>query len=140
MSTLHKVNTSWVEGLLFDSLINNEHHVILDAKPESGGSNKGPNPKPLLLTSLAGCTGMDVVALLNKMRVNFSDFTIDVSAELGDEHPKMYQKIHLIYNIRMDEADHDKMQKAVDLSQDKYCGVSAMLKKVCPVTWEIKYR
>lgn len=139
MSSIHQVRTNLTEGMSFDSVIDDTHHIIMDAHTVNGGQNKGPAPKPLLLSSLAGCTGMDVVSLLNKMHVSFSDFSIDVKAVLGEEHPKMYEQIHIIYRIKILDTDRDKMQKAVHLSQDKYCGVSAMLKKVCPVTWEIQY-
>ncbi|MFN4971591.1 MAG: OsmC family protein [Bacteroidota bacterium] len=139
MSTVHEVKTTLLEGMSFNSVVDYSHHIVTDARVEHGGQDKGPTPKPLLLTSLAGCTGMDVVSLLHKMHVSFSDFSLDVKAVLGKEHPKMYEEIHIIYRIKISDNEHDKMQKAVTLSQDKYCGVSAMLKKVCPVTWEIQY-
>jgi putative redox protein len=134
----HQVKTNWKGGMAFDAQIN-EHHVIMDAHSEFGGQNLGAPPKHFLLSSLSGCTGMEIVSLLNKMHVPFSSFSIDVEAEITDEHPKVYKKIHLIYHIDMDESEHDKMRKAVTLSQDKYCGVSAMLKMVCPVSWEIQF-
>jgi putative redox protein len=115
----------------------NGHHLILDTTETNGGENKGPSPKPLILSSLAGCTGIDVVSLLNKMHVSYSDFNITVEADLGDEHPKMYTEIRLTYFIKTDE--RDKMEKAVQLSLEKYCGVSAMLRKVCPIIHKIVF-
>jgi putative redox protein len=136
MSTIHKSNTRFVGQMEFDTEING-HHITLDTSEASGGENKGPSPKPLILSSLAGCTGMDVVSLLNKMKVSYSNFNIAVEADLGDEHPRIYTEIRLTYFIKTE--DHDKMQKAVQLSMDKYCGVSAMLSKVCPIVSKIVY-
>lgn len=120
----------------FDTQINN-HHITLDTVPNGGGEDHGPSPKPLILSALAGCTGMDVVGILNKMRVTYSDFKIDVEADLTDEHPRVYSEIRVNYTIRI--AEKEKMEKAVKLSKDQYCGVSAMLQKVCPVKFEITY-
>ena len=117
-----------------------EHKVVVDADPQFGGEEKGPLPKPLLLNSLAGCTGMDVVSLLKKMRVEFSDLSIKIEANLTDEHPKYYDKIHLIYSIKAKEEDRAKVEKAVNYSQERYCGVSFMLAKAAELTYEIDLR
>ena len=82
---------------------------------------------------------MDVVSLLKKMRVDFEDFKIQVSGELTDEHPKYYHKIHLTYQFQGKDINASKVEKAVNLSQDKYCGVSHMLKQAAEITWDIKY-
>jgi putative redox protein len=108
--------------------------VSVDSHVKFGGQGKGPRPKPLLLFSLAGCTGMDVVSLLKKMRVDFTDFKIKVSAELTEDHPKYYHKIHLTYLFSGEDLDAGKIEKAVNLSQDKYCGVSYMLSKTAEIT------
>lgn len=134
----HEVNTQWLNNMSFESEVNG-HKILLDAAEEFGGQNKGPSPKPLLLTSFAGCTGIDVVSLLKKMRADFSDFNLKVTAELTNEHPKVYNRIHLVYQIKIAEMEREKMEKAVKLSQEQLCGVSTMLKKVCEVSWEIEY-
>ncbi len=90
--------------------------------------------------SLAGCTGMDVVSLLKKMRVTFEDLKISVDANLTDEHPKIYDAMHITYKFwGVKEADHTKVEKAVTLSKERYCGVSAMLEKASKLTFEIVY-
>ena len=122
----------------FESEINN-HIIIADADPKFGGEDKGPRPKPLLLISLAGCTGMDVISLLKKMRVEIDDLKIEVSGELTEEHPKYYHKIDLVYRIKGKEINKKKVEKAVNLSQEKYCGVTAMLKKVADISYTIEY-
>lgn len=122
--------------MTFESKVG-DYTIIMDAAPKVGGNNQGSRPKPLLLTSLAGCTGMDVVSLLKKMRVDFKDFQVDVQGELTEEHPKYYHKIHIIYILKGTGIDRSKVEKAVQLSQDKYCGVSAMLRKSAEITFEI---
>jgi putative redox protein len=136
MATIHKTSTQFMGKMEFDTEING-HHITLDTVPAGGGENHGPSPKPLILSSLAGCTGMDVVGVLNKMRATFSDFSIDVEADLTDEHPRVYSEIRVTYTIKTD--DRAKMEKAVSLSKDSYCGVYAMLKKVCEVKFQIVY-
>lgn len=133
-----EINLEWEGGMLFHSEVNG-HKVYVDADPSVGGTDKAPRPKPLMLVSLAGCTAMDVVSLLNKMRVPFDYFNVKVSADLTDEHPKIYSKVHLIYQIKGNNLDKEKVEKAVKLSQEKYCGVGAMFKKFSEYTFEIQY-
>lgn len=123
-------------GMSFETEIDN-FKIVVDADPKFGGKNKGPKPKPLVLNALTGCTGMDVVSLLKKMRVEFKDFEIKVDAEMTEDHPKYYNKIHLTYAIKADEADRAKIEKAVNYSQERYCGVSFMLSKAAELTYEI---
>jgi putative redox protein len=132
----HQVTTVWKEGMHFISDVNG-HELRLDAAAAFGGAGKGPQPKELMLTALTGCTGMDVVSLLAKMRVPFESFSINVKAHLTDEHPKYYNKVHLIYRIVTSPDNKDKVEKAINLSQEKYCGVSAMFKKFAELTYEL---
>ncbi len=131
------LKTAWIGKMKFDAVVSG-HHLIMDAVPEVGGENAGPRPKELMLASLSGCTGMDVISILNKMRQEVESFNITVEAELTEEHPKHYYKIHLIYEFRGNDLDMEKLKKAVDLSQEKYCGVSAVYKKAMELTYEIK--
>ena len=132
------IETHWAEGMAFETYLD-DHKLVADASSKVGGEGRGPRPKPLLLFSLAGCTGMDVVSLLKKMRVDIEDFKILVSGELTDEHPKYYHKIHLTYQFKGEDINTSKVEKAVNLSQDKYCGVSYMLKQAAEITWDIEY-
>lgn len=134
---LHETTTRWVKNLAFTSEIDS-HTLVMDAKADMG-DDSGPSPKKLLLSSLAGCTGMDVVSLLNKMRVPFTGLTLKVSAELTDEHPKVYSEITIIYQVFGQNLDKTKVEKAVKLSKEKYCGVSAMLEKNSPIKFIIEY-
>lgn len=113
------------------------YKIILDADEKSGGTNQGPKPKALTLVSLAGCTGMDVISILKKMRIVPDYFNIETEGELTEEHPKYYYKIHIRYVFKGKDLPIDKLKKAVDLSQDRYCGVSALLKHGAEITHEI---
>jgi len=137
--TLYSVDTKWLEGMAFENTADG-YKFNVDAAEEFGGMKKGPKPKLLLLNALAGCTGMDVVSVLRKMKQYFSWFNIKVEADLGDEHPKTYENIRLTYQFKAaDDLDDGKVRKAVILSQDRYCGVSAMLKKASNLSWKIEY-
>ncbi|MDD3743584.1 MAG: OsmC family protein [Lentimicrobiaceae bacterium] len=132
----HKVNTRWNENMQFDTVVNG-HHLIMDANAEVGGMDAGPRPKELLLAGLAGCTGMDVISILKKMRMEPAYFNIRIEADMTDEHPKHYQSMHIIYEFAGDNLDMDKINKAVSLSQERYCGVSHMYSKMMTLTHEI---
>lgn len=131
------VNVHWEGEMAFEANVS-EHRLLFDAKPEVGGNNRGPRPKALLMASLAGCTGMDVVSILKKMKVQPDGLNIVVEGTLAEEHPKAYTALHVIYEFTGDNLPVDKIQRAVELSQDKYCGVSATLKKAVDLTYEIK--
>ena len=133
----HSVKTTWINKMAFDSQVDN-HTFRIDTGGLLG-DNTGPSPKKLLLSSLAGCTGMDVVALLNKMRVPFTALEIDIDADLTDEHPKVYSEIRLKYRVFGNGLNRKKVEKAIRLSQEKYCGVSAMLRKNSPIEYTIEY-
>ena len=115
------------------------HKVVMDTVAEGGGDDSGASPKKLLLATLAGCTGMDIASLLQKMRVVYSDFDIVTEADLTEEHPKVFSNIDITYRIRVDAGSRDKVEKAVALSQEKYCGISAMLRKNSPLNYRIEY-
>ena len=125
------------EGMSFEVEVNN-HKFIIDATEDVGGNDKGPRPKPLLLAGLGGCTGMDVISILRKMRIEPTYFNVSVAAEITDEHPKYYNKIHITYSFRGKDLPIAKLEKAIDLSQNRYCGVTTMLNKVAVITQEIK--
>lgn len=130
-------DVTFLENMAFEVEVNN-HKFIVDADEKVGGTDRGPRPKPLILAGLGGCTGMDVISILRKMRVEPEYFNVSVSAETTDEHPKYYNKIHLTYEFRGKDLPMDKLEKAVNLSQERYCGVSAMLTKAAELTHEIK--
>ncbi len=130
------ISMGWKEAMSFETTLNG-HKIILDADEAVGGTDKGPRPKALLLVSLAGCTAMDVISILGKMRVQPEAFRIETNGELTEEHPKYYHKLHLRYVFKGKDLPVDKLEKAVSLSQERYCGVSAMLSKAATITHEI---
>ena len=134
----HEIETQWMGKMKFNALVNG-HTITMDAPEKVGGEDEGPIPKPFILTALSGCTGMDVVSILNKARKPVVDFSINVSGELSTQQPIEYTAVHLVYNFTGDETSRVAALKAVTLSQEKYCGVSHMLKKIMPVTWDVNY-
>lgn len=131
------VKVSWIKNMAFEAEIDG-HKITIDADVGVGGDNLGPKPKPLMLVALAGCTGMDVVSLMRKMKINFDKFNIRVDADLTEEHPKQYIRMHIIYEVFGKDLPYDKIQRAVELSQDKYCGVSATYRDVLELTYKIE--
>jgi putative redox protein len=124
--------------MTFDNEIGN--HIVPTDTTEPMSVDKGASPKRLLLASLAGCTGIDVVMLLQKMKVEISGYEMEVEADLTNEHPKVYSEMRLKYIFYGKDIDQKKVQRAINLSQDKYCGVSAMIKMICPLKIEVEYR
>jgi len=135
--TKHFIETRFLSGMNFDANIN-DHHVSMDTVPPEG-NNLGPSPKRLMLASLAGCTGIDIVSILNKMKVDFTDFSISVEGTLTETHPKVYNHVMITYSIRLDQANQVKMEKAIKLSQEKYCGVNAMFRAFAVVESKVNY-
>lgn len=137
MAEKHSIITEWKEGLAFETNLNG-HVLKMDAPVEGGGTNTGPGPKKLQLAALSGCTGMDVVSILKKMRVEIEGLNIEVEGNLADEHPKYYTSMHVIYHFKGKNLPIDKLQKAVKMSEDTYCGVRALYSKAIEMTSEIR--
>ena len=131
-----KINLEFVGGMAFETELNG-HKFYLDAAEEAGGKDIGPRPKGLMMVSLAGCTGMDVVSILKKMRVEYDALHVEVEGELADEHPKKYTSMKVIFRFKGKDLPLEKIQKAVDLSRERYCGVSANYIASFPVSHEI---
>jgi putative redox protein len=128
---------TWQSNMAFEASVNG-HQIIMDTDVSGGGQDRGPRPKILLLAGLGGCTGMDVVSILAKMKIVPEKFWMEISAEMTDEHPKVYNQITLVYYFKGKDLPMDKLEKAVYLSKEKYCGVSAMLSKTAEMIIEIK--
>lgn len=139
MKETEVVSTRWLDNMAFETEING-HKLIIDAKEEVGGQDKGPRPKPLMLAALGGCTSMDIVSILKKMRVELKSLNVIVEGELSEEHPKRFTKMHVIYEVEGDDLPMDKLEKAVALSEEKYCGVSAVYREVMEITSEIRIK
>lgn len=132
------VETQWMGKMQFNALVNG-HTIVMDGPERVGGEDNGPIPKPFVLTALSGCTGMDVVSMLRKQGIEVDDFNIIVTGEISKPHPIVYISVHLVYEFKGNEGHKEAVLKAVTDSQEKYCGVSDMLKRIMPVTWEVQY-
>lgn len=134
----HTVESTWQGNRKFDAVVNG-HHLIMDLSEEAGGEDAGPRPKPLMLVALAGCTGLDVVSLMKKMRQEVEYFNLIVEGDTEDEHPNAFVKMHIIYEFRGKDLDPEKIEKAISLSMERYCGVSAVYRKAqIEITHEIR--
>ncbi|WP_082344080.1 OsmC family protein [Sulfobacillus thermosulfidooxidans] len=128
MNVAH-VDVKYTGDMQFVATAPTGHSVVIDSSPEVGGKNSGVRPMDLTLMALGGCTGIDVVSILKKMRVNLDSFTMDIDGERASDHPKVYTKIFLNYRFSTPDDAQDKISRAVHLSQEKYCSVSQMLVK-----------
>ncbi len=120
----------WQEGLRFEAVAPSGHRLLIDS-PQ--GENAGPSPMGLLLIALAGCTGMDVISILQKQRQPVRGLEVVVRAERADEHPKVYTSFEVIYRVRGEGVDRRAVERAVALSEEKYCSVGAMLRQSAPI-------
>ncbi len=134
----HEIESQWMGKMQFNALVNG-HTIIMDAPERVGGEDQGPIPKPFVLTALSGCTGMDVIALLRKQGKQLTDLNLKVSGEISKQQPIEYVAAHIIYEMKGNAEDEQAALDAVMMSQEKICGVSSMLKKIMPVTWEVIY-
>jgi len=130
------ISISWKEGMAFEADVNG-HKIMLDAGEQNGGKDLGSRPKPLMLVALAGCTAMDVVSILAKMKVELDNFDVKVGGEQSEEQPVHYISMHIIYEFWGKDLPKEKLEKAISLSQERYCGVAAVYKQVMPVTYEL---
>lgn len=134
----HEIETQWMGKMQFNALVNG-HTLVMDAPERVGGEDHGPIPKPFVLTALSGCTGMDVIALLRNKGIILQDFNLIVSGEISKQPPIEYISIHIVYDLKGNPEDQQAAFEAIMYSQEKICGVSHMLKKIMPVTWQILY-
>jgi putative redox protein len=135
--TTQSIDIKWATRMSFKANVYG-HELMLDLDEAAGGTNLGPKPKPLLLVALGGCTAMDVISIQKKMRIEPEYFNVKVDGELTEEHPKHFKKIKVIYEFRGKDLPLDKLRRAVELSQEQYCGVSETLRKSVEITSEIR--
>lgn len=131
-----QVHLQWTSGMRFEGMNSEGLRIVMDAHQDHGGTAGGPAPMETLLLALAGCTGMDVIPILRKMRAPVERFEIEVTADRADTHPRILTAIHLRYRAAGPGLRAEQVAKAVALSQERYCSVSAMLRKVAAITDE----
>ncbi len=127
-----KTSTRWKHNQVFKSS-QEENSIIID-----GDKKEGMSPKALLLSALAGCSGIDVIEILEKKRVLFSDLSIKVEAEQTEEHPRVFKDIEVQFSLKTGKENEEKVRKAIELSLDKYCGVAAMLRKTSAIHYKLE--
>ena len=134
--TTHNTTTTWKGKMQFESTNPSGETFLINAAPEHGGEGEGLRPKALMLSSLAACSGLDVASLIAKMNLEVKDFKIETIANLTEEHPKVYDNVIIEYHFYGSNLNEAKLQRAVDLSVEKYCGVMEMFRKFAQI--EIK--
>ena len=138
MGVNNKISCEWQGKMAFEAELPGGK-IMLDAGDAVGGEGKGVRPKPLSLVSLAGCTAMDVASLFTKMRAEPDDFKVFVNGELSDVHPKYYKTTHIEYHFWGKDLKKKKLEKSINLSLERYCGVTEMFRKFSEVTFEVIY-
>ena len=133
-----KANIVQLRGISFAGKADSNHWVAMDGPADFKGSDAGARPKELILIGLGGCTGSDVASILSKMNEKIDRFEVDIDAEVAAEHPKVFTRIHIIYKFWGKDLNQGNIDKAIHLSQDKYCAASAMLKKAVDITHSVE--
>ena len=128
-----KITTHWRGNMVFESDNPRWPSIMMDASKSFGGTNSGMAPKAMMLSSLAGCSGLDIISILNKMKVKIDDFKMEVVGELTQEDPKYYHTVTVDYHFYGKNLKENKIKKAVDLSVDKYCGVMEMFRRFAKI-------
>ena len=139
MGAINHITTKWLGQMAFESNNPSGHDLKIDAGPEDGGESSGYRPKALMLSALAGCSGLDVASLIKKMNLDVGSFHIETIGELTDEHPKYYHSVKVEYHFYGSNLNEDKLQRAVDLSVEKYCGVMEMFRRFAAIEIETNY-
>ena len=133
------ITTTWLGNMKFESTNSSEHNLLLEASEENGGTGDGYRPKALMLSGLAGCSGLDVASLIKKMKLEVENFKIEIEANLTEVHPKYYDKVAMNFHFQGHNLDEKKLQKAVNLSIEKYCGVMEMFRQFAEVQVNILF-
>ncbi|MBP2020012.1 putative redox protein [Symbiobacterium terraclitae] len=129
---------SWKGGMAFEARTGSDHTVTMDARPEVGGEDRGPRPTELLLAALGGCTGMDVVSILRKMRVPFERVEVAVEADERAEHPRYFERFRLVYRVFGPDVSADQVRRAVELSETRYCSVAGLFRHGAEISYRIE--
>jgi putative redox protein len=132
------ISVNWVDGLLMVGKSDSGHTITMDGPPESGGENLGVRPMEMLLLGVAGCTMIDVVTTLKKMRQDLSHLETKINAERATNHPKVFTDIHIQFILKGQNLDEKKVDKAITLSAEKYCSASIMLGETATITHDFE--
>ena len=134
---IHTIKAIWEKNNIFNTEIDG-HKITIDLAKDAGGDDVGPRPKKLMLVAAAGCSGLDIVEVVRKMRIDIQSFDIDIEAELSEEYPIQYTSMKVVYQFTGENLPVKKLERACKLSFDNYCGVLAVYKKAIPVSYEVR--
>ena len=135
----HSIKTVWKDNNIFETDVDG-HNIVIDLAKDAGGDDAGPRPKKFVLVAAAGCSGLDVVEIVKKMRIDIKGFNIQIESDVTDEYPKQYTNLKVVYEFEGENLPKEKLERACQLSFDNYCGVLAMYKKAVPVTYEVRIK
>ena len=136
MASTNHIITRWLGDMAFDSTNPSGHTLRIDASPEDGGEGAGLRPKALMLSALAGCSGLDIAGMIRKMKLEVNSFSIETIGTLSESSPQTYERVRVEFHFHGKHLDHKKLQRAVDLSVEKYCGVIAMFRNFAALEFE----
>ena len=128
------ISVKWIDGMLMVGQSDSGHAIVMDGPPEIGGENLGVRPMEMLLLGMTGCTVIDVISTLKKMREDVVDCQTQVSADRSEEYPKVFTNIHVHFVLRGKQLNPLKVDKAIKLSAEKYCSASIMIGKTAIIT------
>ncbi|MGH6830407.1 MAG: OsmC family protein [bacterium] len=128
----------WLKGMTFVVRSGSGHRVVMDTKSEGGGENSAPSPMENVLMALLGCTAVDVIAILKKKKLRFSRLQVLAEAERAADHPRVFTSVTLVYRLFGDKSAASALKAAVALSQEKYCSVSAMVRKTAKLDYSLE--
>lgn len=128
---------TWVQDALFTAKSGSGHTITMDGSPDVGGRNLAARPMEMVLIGMGGCTAIDVASMLRKQRQDVRDIIVELEAERAEDHPKVFNKVKLVYRVRGKKLNRALVERAVALSDEKYCSATAMIRKSADVTHEI---
>ncbi len=133
-----KASVTWAGGMSFEGKADSGHTVVMDSSPDFGGEDKGVRPMELMLIGMGGCTSIDVMNILKKARQDVTDCVAEISAERAETEPKVFTKIHVHFKVTGNGLEPKRVERAIQLSAEKYCSASIMLGKTAEITHDFE--
>ena len=133
MAGIKTASVRWVEGMTFETFTESGHKGMIDSVPKEGQTSKGPTPMELVLVAVAGCTGMDIIDILRKKRLNVTGLEVKVEGTRAETFPMVYTKLDVVYIVRGKDIPPSAVEQAIQLSEEKYCSVGIMIGKAAPI-------
>lgn len=135
-----KASVKWRQNVCFEGQSGSGHRVVMDGPPEAGGQNSGIRPMEMILLGLGGCTAFDIMLILKKGRQQVVDCVVELEAQRADSEPKVFTHIHIHFIVSGKNLNEKRVKRAIELSADKYCSASIMLKNSVEITHDFEIR